>query len=401
MRFRTTVLESDGSTVLEELEAADELALHALVHRQGRRLLRVRPLAAAPAAAEVGDVGLTPRRLLLLTQALHEALDAGVPLLATFAAVAEQEEDERVAALLDDLGRRIEAGQVLSDALAAHPRAFPSVYCALVRAGEQSGSLPQVLRSITGFLEWRLEITGTVKQALVYPLVVAAAGYAMMLFLLAFVIPRLGSVLSKIGSELPPASRLLIDVSGFVASHVFAIVVGSVVAVAGAVLALRTDPVREAAGRLLAVVPVLKQVVATLAVAQFCRTFSVLLQAGLTMTHALELGAAAVASPLFRDDIQTVKARILGGARFTEAAQEVDLLPPVALSMVKVGEDAGRLPITFERLSTLYDREVKAAVKRALGLLEPIVTVLLGLVVGGIAVLVVSTIYSAMKGIGK
>lgn len=401
MRFRTTVLESDGSQVLAELEAADEQALHILVHRQGKTLLRVKALDVAPPAEQALEVALAPRRLLLLTQALFEALDAGVPLLTTLRAVGEQEQDERVVQLLENLGRRIEAGQPLSDALAAHPSTFPPVYCALVRAGEQSGNLPRVLQSITGFLEWRLEIGGIVKQAMIYPMVIAVAGYAMVLFMLSFVIPRLGSVLSKMGGQLPAASRMLIDCSGFVAAHILAIAVGSVAAVVAIVYALRTQAAKDIAASVLGSLPVVRTVVGTLAIAQFCRTFGLLLQAGLTMTHALDLGAAAVGSPRFRADILQVKERILGGKRLTEAAQEFELLPPVALSMVKVGEEAGRLPITFDRLSQLYDREVKAAVRRALSLLEPIVTVLLGIVVGGTAVLVVTTIYSAMKGIGK
>lgn len=401
MRFRTTVLEHDGSTVQAVLEAPDEQALHVQLHRQGRTLVRANPLDAVTAAGTGGPVELKPRRLLLLTQALYEALDAGVPLLSTLRAVAEQEDDERVTTLLEDLAHRIEAGQTFSDALTAHPRAFPPVYCALVRAGEHSGSLPQVLRSIVGFLDWRLEITGIVKQAMIYPAVIGVAGYAMVLFMLSFVIPRLGSVLSKMGGHLPAASRVLLDCSGFVASHVFAIVLLTAAGVAGLVVSLRTQSARNALATALSTLPVARHVVATLAIAQFCRTFGLLLQAGLTMTSALDLGAAAVASPRFRDRILQAKERILGGARLIDAAAEVHLLPPVAMSMVRVGEEAGRLPVTFERLSEIYDREVKAAVKRALSLLEPVVTVVLGLVVGGVAVLVVTTIYSAMRGIGK
>ena len=401
MRYRTTLLDADGATVREEREAPDEQFLHAQLHREGCTLLRAEPLDADTAREVVVDVELGPRRLLLLTQALAEALEAGVPLLSTFHAIADQEENDRTAVLLEDVAARIEAGQMLSDAMAAHPRASPPVYCALVRAGEQSGSLPRVLTSIAGFLEWRLEITGVVKQAMVYPIVVAVAGYAMLLFMLSFVIPRLGSVLDKIGGELPAASRVLIDVSAFVSQHVLEVVGVSVAAVLAAVLAARTERARRWLAGVGAALPVLRSVVATLSTAQFCRTFGVLLQAGLTMTHALELGADSVASPRFRARIETLRRRILGGERFTDVAEQVELLPPVALSMVRVGEEAGRMPVTFERLSRLYDREVRNAVKRALAMMEPAVTVLLGLVVGGIAVLVVTTIYSAMKGIGR
>jgi type II secretory pathway component PulF len=400
MRFRSTILDDDGSTTTTVLEASDEQALHDRLHREGRALLRVRALDAAD-ADEPGDLPLAPRRLLLLTQALHEALDAGVPLLGTFEAIVEQEDHAATADMLAGIGERIAAGQMLSDALAHCPRAFPPLYIALIRAGEQSGSLPEVLQSIAGFLEWRIEISATIKQAMVYPLVVAAAGYGMVLFMTAFVIPRLGSVLEKMGGDLPRASLLLIDVSGFVAANVWLILLGSIAAAIGAFVLLRTPTFQGFALAAMARLPVVRQVVSTMALAQFCRTFSVLLQAGLTMTSALELGGAAVALPRVRDGLDGARERILGGARLGEALQEQEVLPPVALSMVMVGEEAGRLPITFERLSRLYDREVKAAVKRALGLLEPVVTVLLGVVVGGVAVLVVTTIYSAMKGIGR
>ncbi|MCK5944695.1 MAG: type II secretion system F family protein [Planctomycetes bacterium] len=401
MRYRSTILEPDGSTVTAVLDAPDEQTLHGSLHGEGRTLLRVVPLDAVEKDRRVVDVPLSARRLLLLTQALFEALDAGVPLLSTFEAIAEQEEDDRVAAMLEDLGERVAAGQMLSDALAAHPRAFPSIYCSLVRAGEQSGSLPSVLHSVAGFLEWKIEIASTVKQAMVYPMIVGAAGYSMVLFMLSFVIPRLGEVLSKIGNDLPAASLMLINASDFVAANILWIIVGSIAAVVALFWMMRVPALAGALLGLLSGLPVVSNVVRTLAIAQFARTFSVLLNAGLTMTNALQLGAEAVALPDLRERIDAARERILGGARLGEALEEEDVLPPVAMSMVQVGEEAGRLPITFERLGRLYDREVKAAVKKALGLMEPIVTVLLGVVVGGVAVLVVTTIYSAMKGMGR
>jgi type II secretory pathway component PulF len=401
MRYRSTILESDGSTVTTVLEAPDEQVLHTSLHGEGRTLVRSVPLDTVEVVQEVVDVHLSPRRLLLLTQALFEALDAGVSLLGTFEAIAEQEEDDRIVAMLDDLSERVAAGQLLSDAMAAYPKAFPGIYASLISAGEQSGSLPKVLESMGGFLEWRIEIASTVRQAMIYPIVVAVAGYSMVLFLLAFVIPRLGEVLSKIGNELPAASLVLIDCSDFVATNILWIAAGSVAAGISLVLLMRKPAFQGVAMNFLGSLPVVRHVVSTLAIAQFSRTFSVLLHSGLTMTNAMSLGAQSVSLPRLRDRIISARDRILGGARLGEALQEEEVLPPVAMSMVKVGEEAGRLPVTFERLGRLYDREVKDAVKKALALMEPVVTVALGLVVGGVAVLVVMTIYSAMKGIGK
>lgn len=401
MRYRSTILESDGSTVTTVLEAPDEQVLHTSLHGEGRTLVRSVPLDSVDVVQKVVDVHLSPRRLLLLTQALFEALDAGVSLLGTFEAIADQEEDDRIVAMLDDLSERVATGQLLSDAMAAYPKAFPGIYASLVRAGEQSGSLPKVLESMGGFLEWRIEIASTVRQAMIYPIVVAVAGYSMVLFLLAFVIPRLGEVLSKIGNELPAASLVLIDCSDFVATNILWIAAGSVAAGISLGLLMRKPAFQGVAMNFLGSLPVVRHVVSTLAIAQFSRTFSVLLHSGLTMTNAMSLGAQSVSLPRLRDRIISARDRILGGARLGEALHEEEVLPPVAMSMVKVGEEAGRLPVTFERLGRLYDREVKDAVKKALALMEPVVTVALGLVVGGVAVLVVMTIYSAMKGIGK
>lgn len=266
MRFRSTILETDGSMSQAVLEANDEQALHDRLHREGRALMRVAEVGRATGAPSAG-VRLTTRRLLLLTQALHEALDAGVPLLGTFRAVAEQEQDPRIVVMLENLADRVAAGQVLSDALASHPRAFPGIYCALVRAGEQSGSLPSVLASIAAFLEWRIEITATVKQAMVYPLVVAGAGYAMVLFLLSFVVPRLGTVLAKMGGELPAASRMLIGSSQFVATNLPWIVLASAAVVASTWLLAKTAAFQDLAMTAFGRLPVVRGLVGTLALA--------------------------------------------------------------------------------------------------------------------------------------
>jgi type II secretory pathway component PulF len=137
MRFQATILDADGKTEQVVVDAPDEVSLHERLQSEGRTLLQVQSTDAARGERRELRVQLSPRRLLLLTQALYEALDAGVPLLSTFQAIAEQEEDEGTTALLIDLGERIAAGQTFSDALAAHPQAFSGIYCSLVRAGEQ------------------------------------------------------------------------------------------------------------------------------------------------------------------------------------------------------------------------------------------------------------------------
>lgn len=399
VKYRSVYLALDGGTASGVLEAEDLQALHEQLHRQGCLLLQADPLQLRAAVPE--RLLLPPSRLLALLQSLHAALDAGVPLLTVLQAMQQEEVDARVEAMLANLGERIGNGQTLADAMAAWPRAFPAVFRAMVHAGEQSGTLPGVLASICGFLEWRMAVASTVRQALIYPLVIAAAGYGLLLLLLGFVLPRLNGIISKMGSELPAASRALVAVSTLVADHIPAVLGGTVMLSVAAVAMLRSDAGRTAFAGALARLPVAGHVVHTLTTAQLCRTLGVLLRSGLTMPHALELAGLAVYRRRSRELVMAARDDILGGGKVTDSLARTGLLPPVAMSMVRVGEDSGRLPETLDHLSGVYDREAKEAVRRALALLEPMFTVALGLVVGGVAVLVISTIYSSMRGLGR
>ncbi len=400
MRYRSTYIEEGGRAVTAVLEAADEQQLHEQLHREGRSLVRVRPLDRIDDASSQ-RVRLSPARVLLFLQALQNSVDAGVPLLTALAALEEQENDATVAAVYADIRDRVAGGQPLSDALANYPRSFPPVSCALVRVGESSGRLPEVLSAMVEFLEWRAALAGTVKQAVIYPAVVLTAGYGLLLFLMSFVIPKLGSVIEKIGNDLPPASLMLIASSKFVAANILWIVLASVAGVIGAGLGLRTDTGRGLLARVFASFPVASGIVRSLSLVQTCRNLAVMLDAGITLPAAMEHTAAAVSLPRLATALREVRERLLGGNKLTDAFAEFEVMPPIALSMVRVGEDSGRLPQSFARLAAVYDREVRESVKRAIGLLEPIVTVALGVVVGGVAVLVITTIYGAMKGLGK
>ncbi|MCA8941356.1 MAG: type II secretion system F family protein, partial [Planctomycetes bacterium] len=376
----------DGSQTTAMLDAPDVQTLHEQLHGEGRRLIRAKELRARGGKRELatatahGTTRLGPSRLLGFTQSMEGALDAGVPVLQALDAIIEQEHDIRAKALFQDISSQVSGGKPLSEALASHPRSFPSVYCAMVRAGESSGRLPIVLESIASWQEWRIEITGTIRQAMTYPAIVIGAGYCLVFFMLAFVLPSLADVLVKLGGDLPLASRVLFDASRFVSGHVLPLLGATASLVVTLFVAARSDGGRSALVSFLTFAPITRRVVTTIAVSQFCRNLSVLLSSGLTVTHALELSRSAISTRSTREAIDRAVQRIVGGHKLTESLAETRFLPPIAISMIRVGEESGRLPESFDRLNRVYDREVKATVKRALSLLEPIVTVVLGVV---------------------
>lgn len=399
MRFHSTWVDRDGRSGAEVLEASSAQELHERLHGQGRMLVRAQP--AAVPVRDATRVRLRPRQVVNLLRALQSALDAGVPLLRVLDALWEQEGDRRAAAVHADLARRVAGGEPLSAAMAAHRRSFPPVACALVRVGESSGSLPDVLGAMAGHAEWHMSIRGTVRQALVYPAIVLGAGYGLVLFLLSFVVPRLGGVVARLGTELPAASQVLFAASGFVAGHVGAILLGTLAAVSAMAMLLRSDAGRAAAAALLARLPLVRGVVRAMDRAQLCRNLTVMLGAGLMVTGALEHAAAAAVLPGTRRGLLAARDDLLAGRPLTDSLADQRLLPPVSLSLLRVSEASGRLPATLDRLGAVHDEEARDAVRRLLGMLEPALTVLLGAIVGGVAVVVVTTVYSAMQGMGR
>jgi type II secretory pathway component PulF len=398
MRYRSTLLEADGTTAVAELEANDAHALHVACAESGRLLIAATPIALADRRRRQR---LNAARLIAFTQSVQTAIAAGVPLLVVLGSIHEEETDPEAKAIHAAIVDAVAQGETLGDAMERFPHAFPKVYVAMVRAGEASGSLESMLDSLESFLEWREDLRRTISQATMYPAIVLTAAYGLGLFLLAFVIPRLAEILTKVSDELPLASRVLIGASDFVATHLIAIVGASIAAVVVIRRALRSRTGATLANEIVVRLPVARRVVASFAHAQMSRTMAVLGEAGLSVTQSLQLVADTLPLPRLAHAVERARDAIVGGAPITQAFRGERLFPPLALSMLQVAEEAGGLSRCFRRLSDVYDREAKTAVRRAIALLEPIVIVFLGLVVGGLAATIITTLYTAMQGIAR
>jgi type II secretory pathway component PulF len=397
--YSSTYLDEAGREGTATLEARDEQDLHEILHRQGRLLLRA---TTGKSEVKVKSRRFPPKKLLIFTQSMESSLDAGVPVLQALESIKDQEDDPRYATVYDGLCERLTGGGSLAECLKAYPRSFSPIYASLVHAGESSGKLPSVFATLGSFLEWRSELVATARQAMIYPAIVMTAAYALVLFLLTFVIPSLGEVIGKLGAdELPTASLWLISISGVVNENILTVIGASLAAVIALVFAMRTDRGRALLTGSLNRLPVARTVVSTLNIAQLCRTMSALLGSGITVIQAMELAEPALSLPSLRNGLRQSKEKILAGSKVHSALQEVRLLPPVALGMVRIGEESGDLPKCFDRLGRMYDREAKAAVKRALAMLEPAVVVALGVIIGSVAAVIISTLYTAVGGLGR
>ncbi len=403
MQYKSVFIEPDGSQGVAMLEAADTQELHAQLGRQGRLLIK-----ATSNAEQKGNRSkfkghpITDKKLLIFTQSMESAMDAGVPVLTALDSILDQETDEKHRQVYEEIKEQIAGGKTLAESLASMPRTFSKIYGALVHAGESSGSLPISFATLGSFLEWKQDLQATARQAMIYPFIVISAAYGLILFLLGFVIPGLSEVIAKLGAdELPLASRILIQVSEIISNHMLTVFLGSVAIVVAMVLALRSEVGRQIAAGIAVRMPVIGHLVITFNMAQFSSIISSLLKAGMTFLESIDLVKPTLSLPSLQKSIQATRDRIIGGSKITEALEATAMMPPVALSMIRVGEESGNMPKCFERLGTMYNREVKASVKRALGYLEPVITIILGVIIGGVAAVIITTLYTAVGGLGR
>ena len=418
MRYQCTVLGADGKSGSAVLDAHDEQELHETLRERGELLLKARPFKKQTAesaretldtagrtdsedAARASRVRLASKHLLAFSQSMQTSLESGVPVLTTLEALVEQEEDKKARKVYESLAETVTQGEPLAASLRMHPRTFDSFYCSLIESGEESGSLDQSFSALADFIEWREELKTTARHALIYPCIVLAAAYGLVLFLLSFVIPRLAGILSKVSNDLPAASRALISISSFVADNLIFVLLGTFLSMAGIWLMARTDRGRVTLTSILVKVPIIRKIVETLNLSRACRNLYVLLGSGVTIHHCLELTQDSLSLERMRRGFSHVREKILEGTSLTDAMSEEKVFPPLALSMLRIGEESGSLPLSFQRLSTKYEKEAKGAVSKAISMLEPAITITLGVIVGTVAAIIITTLYSAMRGLGQ
>ncbi|MEM7202062.1 MAG: type II secretion system F family protein [Planctomycetota bacterium] len=359
------------------------------------------PPAPTTSAAGGANVRLRSSDLELFTRNLHTQVSAGVPLLRALEQQAKQDHQPALAKLSQDIAVRIEGGSSLAEALQANSKTFSSIYINLVHAGEFAGQLDQMLAELASFLAWRGEIKKTLKQASVYPGIVITATIGLVVFVVAYLFPKFGKLFDRLGDEIPPHVQFLLDTGNFVAAHWPMLTLGAGAALAAVMLTLRTVVGRRWAWNFIARLPIFGRVHADLDLAILMRNLAVLESAGIPLVHALELSRESVRSPASADGLQRAADDVMGGDTFATAVGAQELLPPMALNMVSVGEESGRLADVFQRLADHYDQESKAGVTRFLAFLEPAITLMLGLFVAGVAVTVISTLYQVIRATGR
>jgi len=388
--YRYKAVDGSGAIVEGEMEADSERAVVTRLQNGGLLPLRAQPAGAA-SLRDILSMDLTPsrrglsqRQLALLTRELATLLQAGVELekaLDILVSLAENETVRRIAgALLDD----VRGGAALADALARHSDSFPRLYVNMVRAGEAGATLDAVFDRLAGYLEQTVAARSEVRSAMIYPAVLVFMALASVFLLIGFVLPRFKPLFEGAGAKLPTATRIVMTVGEALESHGWLLVLAAFLVWLLMRVWLRTEAGRLRWDRSLLDTPVLGGILYRLDTARFARTLGTLLTNGVSMLEALSIAGETIGNSAFRKDLAGIGGAVGAGRRLSDEIDAFDRFPLLGARLLRVGEETGQLEAMLLKIADIYDREVQQAVRRALALFTPALTIVLGLLIAGI-----------------
>jgi general secretion pathway protein F len=385
MRFRITTLDGSRGVAIQDLDALDEADAHRQAMARGLRVLAVQVARfKGPRRARLSLVNFSNELVALL--------EAGLSLVEAIDALTEKERDESVRHLLEGLRRRLYEGQSLSVALGEFPGSFPSLYVATVRASERSGAIAEALRRFVAYQQQIDLLKKRLINASIYPAVLLGAGSLVLLFLVAYVVPRFSGIYEEIGGELPFASKMLMQWGRLLEAHGPWVLGGFVASAALIGYGARRPGLRAAIGRLFARIPMVGYRIELYQLARLYRTVGMLLRGGLPVVTAFEMTNGLLASAA-RPKLTAATRKVREGRSLTDSLAAQGLTTPVAERMLRVGERSGNMGEMMERIAAFYDEELSRFVDLATRLIEPAMMTVIGLVIGLIVVLMYFPIF--------
>lgn len=374
--FQYRAVDREGRHTRGELDAVNDVDLELRLRRMGLDMIGYRALAPRALAAR-GRIG--SRELISLCFDLEQISRAGIPLIDGLRDLRDGVDNPRLREILTSVVEDMEAGRMLSQCLAQHPQVFSNVFVSLIRAGEQSGQMSEVLENLGATLRMQDELASQTRRLLVYPTVVLLVVLAVMAFLFTFLVPQVTGLLRTMGIALPLQTRVMIAVSEVVRDWWFALLLLPVLLAAAAAWAVRTRPTaRHGWDWLKLHLPITGPLLQKVIMARFANVFALLYRSGITILEALHTCEAIADNRVIGQAIARATVQINAGVSLTEAFRDIGGFPPLVIRMLRVGEATGALDSALANITYFYNRDVRESIERGLKLLEPALVLVLG-----------------------
>jgi len=371
--------DKNGKAVKGEMRAAEAIVVKSTLRRQG---IMVTKVAKARATGSINDKDIT-----LFTRQLATMMKAGVPLLQTFDIVGKGHSNRAVGKLLMDIKTDVETGSSLADAFRKYPLYFDSLFCNLVGAGEAAGILDSLLDRLATYKEKIQAIKGKIKSALFYPISIIVVAFVITAVIMIFVIPAFKELFEGFGADLPAPTLAVMAVSDFFVEYWWAIFGG----VGGGLYAFfyawkRSRPMQRVMDRLTLRMPIFGEVIRKATIARWSRTLSTMFAAGVPLVEALDSVAGAAGNQVYYDATKQIQGEVSTGNSLVESMTQTNVFPSMVLQMVAIGEESGSLDAMLSKVADFFEAEVDDAVEALSSLMEPIIMVVLGTLIGGMVV---------------
>ncbi len=391
MEFRYMALTADNTVVRGKVEATEEQSVDAWLAEAGYQVISIKKASATNffEGVSLKSKRVSPKELVLFFQQLSALMRSGVPLLTGIQLLRTEAKGSGFQALLTGLATDLRSGESLGDSLAKHPKIVPEMYVRLIEAGEHSGNLEYAFEEAAIHLKKEITLKQQVKKALTYPAIVGVVGLIVIAILVTVVLPTMTELLTSFGTELPLISRIVVAISNFVSTWRLVILAGAIALGILVMLGTRTHSGRRELSRLLINAPGIKKVVIQLNLARFSRTLSLLLKSGSALPESLQMAGDTVSNHIFREAVADVRTQVMQGAALGRAVEALPFMPQLYVQMVMVGEESGSLEINLANMASYYEEEVENQLNTLTAMIEPALTVTLGVIVGFIALAVI------------
>ncbi|MGY0797702.1 type II secretion system F family protein [Lysobacter sp. A286] len=330
---------------------------------------------------------VTPQDIAIFARQVATMMKAGVPIVGSLEIIASGNKNPKMQKLVNSIRSEVESGSSLSEALGKHPVEFDELFRNLVKAGESAGVLETVLDTVATYKENTEALKGKIKKAMFYPASVVAVALIVSAILLVFVVPMFEDVFAGFGAELPAFTQMVVNLSGFMVAWWWLILIGSVAAVVAFIMAKnRSTTFQYFLDRLILKVPVVGQIIHNSAIARFARTLAVTFKAGVPLVEGLDTVAGATGNIVYEKAVYRVRDDVAVGYSVNMAMKQTNQFPHMVVQMTAIGEEAGALDSMLFKVAEFYEREVNDAVDALSSLLEPLIMVFLGVIVGGMVI---------------
>jgi type IV pilus assembly protein PilC len=392
--YNYKAIDVNGKAILGQLDALNVIDLELRLKRMGLDLIVGGPTKRAGGFGR----GVSRPELINFCFHLEQLSSSGVPLVEGLTDLRDSVENPRFREVISGLIEGIQGGQNLSGALASYPETFSSVFRALVKAGEDTGRLPEVLRSMVENLKWEDELRAQTKKLVMYPLFVGVVVLGVTFFLMVYLVPQMVSLIKTMGQTLPLHTRLLIAVSNFLVGYWWVVLLAPVVIFFGIKFAAQSNPVlRYRLDAMKLNLPVIGPILRKIILSRFASVFALMYSSGITILDAIRSAEETAGNVVVQEALHNVGQEIGEGKNVTAAFQDVGMFPPLVVRMLRVGESTGALDTALANVSYFYNREVREGIAKIQVMIEPTLTVVMGVLLGWVMLSVLGPIYDMIS----